>query len=43
MDDITIITIYTTIDDVMQRMGHKSHCLAQVSDAEVLTVRVVTA
>lgn len=41
MDDTKIITAYVIIDDVLKHLGHKSHCLAQVSDAEVLTVAVV--
>ncbi len=43
MDDIRIITVYCIIDDVMARLGYHSHTLAQVSDAEVLTVAVVAA
>ena len=43
MDDIKIITAYCIIDDVMRKLGHKSHCLAGVTDAEVLTVAVVSA
>lgn len=43
MDDINIITVYCVIEDVMRQLGHKSHVLAQVSDAEVLTVAVVSA
>jgi hypothetical protein len=43
MDDIKIITVYCIIDDVMAKLGYQSHTLAQVSDAEVLTVAVVSA
>jgi len=43
MNDLKIITAYVIIDDVMKHLGHKSHCLAQVSDAEVLIVAVVAA
>ncbi len=43
MSDDLIVTIYVVIDDVMQALGHRSHPLAQVSDAEVLTVAVVAA
>ena len=42
MDDIKIITVYCIIEDTMRTLGHKSHYLAQVSDAEVLTVAVVS-
>jgi IS5 family transposase len=42
MDDTKIITAYCIIEDTMRAVGHKSHCLAQVSDAEVLTVAVVS-
>ena len=31
------------IDETMRALGHRSHGLAQVSDAEVLTVAVVAA
>jgi hypothetical protein len=41
MDDIKIITAYCIIEDTMRTLGHHSHALAQVSDAEVLTVAVV--
>lgn len=43
MDDIKIITAYCIVDDVLRHLGHKSHPLAGVSDAEVLTVAVVSA
>ena len=35
--------IYVVIDDTMRALGHESHPLAAVSDAEVLTVAVVAA
>ena len=38
-----IIGIYVVIDDTMRALGHASHRLAGVSDAEVLTVAVVAA
>lgn len=38
-----IITVFALIDEVMKALGHQSHPLAQVSDAEVLTVAVVAA
>ncbi len=38
-----IIGIYVVIDDTMRALGHVSHPLAGVSDAEVLTVAVVAA
>src|SRR5215211_7614517 len=43
MNDDVIVTSYVLIDEVMQRLGHQSHALAAVSDAEVLTVAVVAA
>jgi hypothetical protein len=43
MDDTKIITAYSIIDEAMQALGHQSHTLAQVTDAEVLTVAVVAA
>src|SRR5205814_297190 len=42
MDDTRIITAFCIIEDTMLRLGHKSHSLALVSDAEVLTVAVVS-
>ncbi len=38
-----IIGIYVVIDDTMRVLGHTSHRLAGVADAEVLTVAVVAA
>ncbi len=43
MNDEWIVTAYVVIDEVMRALGHRSHGLAQVSDAEVLTVAVVAA
>jgi hypothetical protein len=43
MDDIRIITAYCIISDTLYNLGHKSHRLATVTDAEVLTVLVVSA
>ncbi len=43
MDDSFIISAYSIIADTMTGVGHKSHCLAKVSDAEILTVAVVAA
>lgn len=43
MDDNFIISAYSIIADTMESVGHESHCLAQVSDAEILTVAVVAA
>ncbi|MEO8289273.1 MAG: IS982 family transposase [Chloroflexota bacterium] len=43
MDDTKIITAYCIIADTMHKLDHKSHPLAGVSDAEVLTVAVVSA
>lgn len=43
MDDTKIITAYCIIEETMHKLGHKSHYLAGVSDAEVLTVAVVSA
>jgi hypothetical protein len=38
-----IIGIYVVIAETMRVLGHASHRLAEVSDAEVLTVAVVAA
>lgn len=43
MNDDLIVTTYVVIDEVMRALGHRSHCLAHISDAEVLTVAVVGA
>lgn len=43
MDDIRIITAFCIIEDTMLKLEHKSHSLAQVTDAEVLLVAVVSA
>jgi len=43
MDDTFIVTAYSIIADTMAGVGHQSHCLARVSDAEILTVAVVAA
>ena len=41
MDDVRIITAYCIIEDTLHKLGHKSHPLASVTDAEVLLVAVV--
>ena len=43
MNDALIVTIYVLIDETMKTLGHQSHSLAALSDAEVLTVAVVAA
>lgn len=43
MDDGVIVAVYVVIDDVLRALGHRSHALAHLSDAEVLTVAVVAA
>jgi hypothetical protein len=43
MNDHLIINSYVIIDDMMRSLNHRSHALAKVSDAEVLTVAVVAA
>jgi hypothetical protein len=43
MNDLLIITSYVVIDDVMRSLNHRSHALAKVTDAEVLTVAVIAA
>ena len=37
MDDDFIVAVYVVIDETMAALGHRSHPLAVVSDAEVLT------
>jgi hypothetical protein len=43
MDDIKIITAYCIMDDVLRHLEHSTHPLAHITDAEVLTVAVVSA
>lgn len=43
MNDDVIVTAYVVIAEVMDEAGHQDHVLAQVTDAEVLTVAVVAA
>ena len=43
MDEDFIVAAYVVIEDTLRAAGHQSHCLAQVTDAEVLTVAVVAA
>jgi hypothetical protein len=43
MNALWIITVFDIIDELMKALEHKSHVLAQVPDAEILTVAVVSA
>ena len=43
MDASWIITVFTITDSLMEQLGHHSHGLASVPDAEVITVAVVAA
>lgn len=43
MNDDFSVPVYVVIDGTMRVLGHRSHGLAQISDAEVLTVAVVAA
>ncbi len=43
MNDDLIVAAYVVIGETMAALGHRDHVLAQVSDAEVLTVAVVAA
>src|SRR5918998_1655253 len=43
MNDDFIVPVYVVIDTVMRASDHRSHRLAHISDAEVLTVAVVAA
>lgn len=42
MDDTKIIAVLCIIDDTMRELGHRTHKLAGVTDAEVLLVAVVS-
>jgi nitrite reductase/ring-hydroxylating ferredoxin subunit len=43
MDDTFIVSSYCIISDTLEHLGHQTHKLAQVKDAEILTVAVVAA
>ncbi len=43
MNDDFIVTAYVVLDETMRALEHRSHPLARVCDAEVLTVAVVAA
>ncbi len=43
MDAVWIITVFVIIDDLMEHLDHRTHCLAAVSDAEVIPIAVVAA
>ena len=43
MNPLWIITVFVIIDELLAKGGHADHRLAQVSDAEVLTVALVAA
>lgn len=43
MNEATIVAIYVMIDDLLKASEHRDHGLAQVGDAEVLTIGVVAA
>src|SRR5574341_391018 len=43
MNENVIITAYVVIVDVLKHAGHESHCLAQMTDAQILTIAVIAA
>ena len=43
MNDDVIVAAYVIVDEAMEALGHRSHRLARLSDAEVLTVAAVAA
>src|SRR4051794_37330928 len=43
MDALWIITVFALADDLMTQLGHHSHVLGLVPDAEVITVAIVAA
>lgn len=43
MDDSFIISAYCIISDTLEHLGQQTHTLAQLEDAEILTVAVVAA
>lgn len=43
MNALWIITVFAIIDDSMKALGHQSHVLAHVPDAEILTVAITSA
>jgi hypothetical protein len=43
MDDSFIVSAYCIISDTLEQLGQQTHKLAQLKDAEILTVAVVAA
>lgn len=43
MDASWIITVFIIVDELMDRLEHRSHVLADVPDAEIITIVVVAA
>ena len=43
MNTLWIITVFDIIDELMKALAHQSHVLAQVPNAEILTVAVTSA
>ncbi len=43
MDTTWIVTVFVITDDLMTLLEHRSHVLAQVPDAEIVTVAIVAA
>jgi hypothetical protein len=43
VDDITIIAAYEIIVETMRALKHQSHCLARVTDGEVIWIAIVSA
>src|SRR5690349_25108117 len=43
MDALYIVTAYVVLEDTLKAMGHREDSRREVSDAEILTVAVVSA
>ena len=41
--EITIVAVYTIIDDLLISLGHRTHPQAKMSDAEVMTTAIIAA
>lgn len=43
MNDLLIVTVFVTLDDLLRTLGQRTDCRARTSDSEVLTVAVIAA
>jgi hypothetical protein len=43
MNALWIMTVFDMIDELMKALEHQSHVLAQIPDAEILSVAILSA